>query len=893
MRKNKTQFVIFFLMINICLATLVGISFNTASEFDDEPWEAPMIKQKSPDNYEPSHVYYLHAGTLSGVPRVTDGSKVDMNLLQIVNGGIYSFYYPAQSKKPTTLKLTSKVQPFISLVLNSMVYSGKTFQASVGIDTNEDYDPHIPTTLEHRCEFQTYLTTGDRTDGTLEEEYYESYGTWLGGTPPTVITNGRLILEVTMTSPNGDQALLYCGYDYKISWLVLPFEHYELIPNAKINKSSQFQGFEELGKKKVWVGEKIIFDGSDSYDINDDQNGNEKIDPFEIDRLKYKWSWGDGSETGFEYNNKVSTHIYSSDDIPITFKYKEFEVKLFVQNRKGLIGWNSTLVRVYRGNHSPELLSLKINDIEQLGPKSNPLTTILDDRISVWFSAIAIDKDGDELTYYWDLNNDGEYDFIDYSNELSTIKYIFSEPEFNVGKHEIKLKVSENTLAQDTTASCFIYLERNVYPVAKIKAQCESENKYYWESIKVNLNEEIIFFANESFDPDNMPGFDIDDDKKTDYQLKYRWMFNKYDPTATSDWITEHEYSYKYISPGTYQYEVTLDVDDGANITTSEPFLVKINVRPRAKIKVDPESYNVYGNLEQNSPVYFNGEGSYDLNGDEILNYTWIIGTGDKAIRRYGKILPYEFMEPGEYMISLTVSDGELLSLPYKIQIEIPKPCKCELLEYKVEPLEAQTDDVITFSASANIKEDNHCGKIKYIWDFGDDTTYHSYENKTTHRYEKSGLYLITLTIEYGQDKYQSISSVIVTVKNRPPTAVIKNIKPVLIGEQVMLSGVESLDVDGEIIWYIWNFGDGSPDLWTNQSVVDHSWQKPGRYTIELTVQDDDGGVDTKQIEIEVKDESVTNGGLNFMVILIIIVFVAIIFAVILLLIRIWGSGSP
>jgi len=189
--------------------------------------------------------------------------------------------------------------------------------------------------------------------------------------------------------------------------------------------------------------------------------------------------------------------------------------------------------------------------------------------------------------------------------------------------------------------------------------------------------------------------------------------------------------------------------------------------------------------------------------------------------------------------------------------------------------------------------DQNDCGKIKYIWDFDDNTIFNSYENITTHRYQKSGLYLITLTIEYGSGKHQSISSVIVTVKNRPPTAMIQSIKPVQTSEQARLSAVESADIDGEVIYYIWNFGDGSDDLWTNESVVEHTWTKPGTYTIELTVQDDDGGTDTTQIEIKAEDVKENDSGMDFLVILMIFVFGAIILTVILLLIRIWGSSSP
>ena len=135
----------------------------------------------------------------------------------------------------------------------------------------------------------------------MEEELYEAYGTWEGAPPPTVITNARVVFEITMTSPNGNPALLYCGFDHKVSWFAIRYMHTELLPHANIVEESKNQGFIELGKDRILAGERVFFDASASFDPLDDLNRNEKIDHNvgEIDRLKYKWDWGDGSSTKF------------------------------------------------------------------------------------------------------------------------------------------------------------------------------------------------------------------------------------------------------------------------------------------------------------------------------------------------------------------------------------------------------------------------------------------------------------------------------------------------------------------------------------------------------------------------------------------------------------------
>jgi hypothetical protein len=389
------------------------------------------------------------------------------------------------------------------------------------------------------------------------------------------------------------------------------------------------------------VGDRVYFYATDSFDPNDDLNGNEKIDPGEIDRMKYRWDWGDGSATNFDYVNSKASHIYSASDIPLTQPYRDFLVNLSVLDPEGHSDFNSTWVRIYRGNHSPEIDSLKINDVEQI-PVGKQVTSILDKNIKVWFRAKASDKDDDMVIYHWDFDNDGEYDIFGPEEEASTVYYVFSAPGAKVGKQFVKLMVSDGTLAPNSTKTVSLMLTQNIFPVAKISARREFEKDYHSSSIDVKLGELIFFYANGSYDPDNFPGFDIDQDNETDFNLKYRWTFNRYDPSATSGWITDLYYEYAYSSPGNYEFEVMLDVDDGVNVTTSEPFIVRINVRPIAKVIIDPASYNKMGNFELNKPVYFNGSGSYDPNYNPIINYSWEIGSGDNAILKYGEFIQHK-----------------------------------------------------------------------------------------------------------------------------------------------------------------------------------------------------------------------------------------------------------
>jgi len=82
------------------------------------------------------------------------------------------------------------------------------------------------------------------------------------------------------------------------------------------------------------------------------------------------------------------------------------------------------------------------------------------------------------------------------------------------------------------------------------------------------------------------------------------------------------------------------------------------------------------------------------------------------------------------------------------------------------------------------------------------------------------------------------------TTRQRPP----ENQKPVAnpggpyvtkLNQSVSFNGSQSIDPDGTIIFYRWNFGDGSSQILDISP--EHIYADPGVYTVTLTVVDDDG----------------------------------------------------
>jgi DNA-binding beta-propeller fold protein YncE len=74
------------------------------------------------------------------------------------------------------------------------------------------------------------------------------------------------------------------------------------------------------------------------------------------------------------------------------------------------------------------------------------------------------------------------------------------------------------------------------------------------------------------------------------------------------------------------------------------------------------------------------------------------------------------------------------------------------------------------------------------------------------------------------------------------------------VGDEVVFDASTSRDVDGQIVQYLWNFGDGSPE--ESGLTVIHVYEAVGKYTVRLTVTDDQDLANTLEKSVQVIEES-------------------------------------
>jgi PKD repeat protein len=147
------------------------------------------------------------------------------------------------------------------------------------------------------------------------------------------------------------------------------------------------------------------------------------------------------------------------------------------------------------------------------------------------------------------------------------------------------------------------------------------------------------------------------------------------------------------------------------------------------------------------------------------------------------------------------------------------------------------TNEFVEFDASASYDSDGLI--VSYVWDFGDGTT--ATGAIISHTYMEDGNYVVTLTI-IDNDGMETIKTTIQVVKNKPPVAkLIESGTFVNKKEPITFDASSSYDYDGIIVYYYWDFGDGTT---TNGKTVSHSYDTIGFFTLTLTVTDNDGASD-------------------------------------------------
>jgi len=278
-----------------------------------------------------------------------------------------------------------------------------------------------------------------------------------------------------------------------------------------------------------------------------------------------------------------------------------------------------------------------------------------------------------------------------------------------------------------------------------------------------------------------------------------------------------------------------------ANCSPKNPIVIPPNQIPIANVN------GPYSGLV-NELIQFNSNGSIDNDGT-IINYLWDFGDNTTS----SNINPtHAYTTIGEYSVKLTVTDNNNATNTSSTTVTITKLNELPIANING-PYNGLVNESIQFSSNGSIDNDGNI--VSYLWDFGNGDT--STLENPLYSYTLGGTYTITLTITDNDTASNTSSTTATIIKpNELPIANINGPYSGLINESIQFSSNGSIDNDGNIVSYLWDFGDNITSFNSNPS---HVYTTAGNYNVTLTVTDNDNASDSISTNVTITEPIICN----------------------------------
>ena len=224
--------------------------------------------------------------------------------------------------------------------------------------------------------------------------------------------------------------------------------------------------------------------------------------------------------------------------------------------------------------------------------------------------------------------------------------------------------------------------------------------------------------------------------------------------------------------------------------------------------------------------------------GSGITNWTWDLGDGNVT---YGEEVRHLYDAKGTVTVTLTVTDAKGLvdsvSKDFNVVNRVPD------CSFSYSPSQPEIAESVYFH---DLSTDLDGTIVTWSWDFRDGST--SNVSSPSHSFSSAGDYYVVLTVTDNDGSAVSCTKK-VAVGNDAPVASFDYSPSTLVGMQYATFTSNATDMDGEVVNWSWDFGDGTTG---NGIAIDHRFPRSGAYTVVLTVMDDDDAQDTCSVTVAV-----------------------------------------
>lgn len=337
-------------------------------------------------------------------------------------------------------------------------------------------------------------------------------------------------------------------------------------------------------------------------------------------------------------------------------------------------------------------------------------------------------------------------------------------------------------------------------------------------------------------------------DKSTTPQgriVEYTWDFG--DGSATS---TGFSADHTYRKAGKYTVKLSIKTDLGTIADTTQLISVETaKGAPTARIRVKSDSFSrpmdsdSTTQIQGNIPLSLALDGSFSTDPEnDIVDWKWDFD-GDKKFDKTGKDASFIYKTPGNFVLTLQVTDSAGNSSEASMNIEVNAEDLTAIIN--ADPLAGEAPLAVAFDASGSSYAKGSIGS--YVWDFGDGTAPQITGAQITHEFQSPGNYIVKLTVRTTDGtKAETTQAISVLEEQLLP---IFTVSPETGQAPISLTFDGSLS-KGKIISYRWDFGDGTT---ANEVKPVHRYNKGGNYDVTLRVQDKNGNVQMTKKSITIK----------------------------------------
>jgi PKD repeat protein len=410
------------------------------------------------------------------------------------------------------------------------------------------------------------------------------------------------------------------------------------------------------------------------------------------------------------------------------------------------------------------------------------------------------DADNPITSFEWDF--DGDLSFDDAKGE--TVEHTFDK----AGKYLVSLRII-NAIGNFATTEIEIDAKLPDVPEAVIEIS--------GNPVEFERGRQYIFSADKSVSPNGRIS-------------SYEWDFGDGKPVAKT-----RTASHTYEKDGTYRLVLRV-VDEKGKEGESE-MEIKVGLAkepPKAEFQTDL--------LQGRAPLEITFDGSLSTSqSTNIVQYEWDF-ENDGVIDAFNMRTKHTYQNPGTYTAKLIITDSEGTKSEATQAITVQEPGI--VVDLKTDRIDGTVPLTVAFDASGSSYSK---GTItSYRWDFGDGSSPKLGSAKINHRYDKVGIYTATVEV-IASDNTTAKKDILITIREVALFSCFVSVFKE--GKAPLTTSFDPACSTGTISRYFWDFGDGNTSTALKPN---HTFERPGEYTVSLEVIDSDNTIDRSEVLIKV-----------------------------------------